>query len=58
MGAIAEGGVRVLNDFALRSLQLSQEEIERGTQRAEQELQERLLRYRGERPPLDITAGP
>lgn len=55
MGAIAEGGVRVLNDFALRSLQLSQEEIERGTQRAEHDLQERLLRYRGERPPLDVT---
>ncbi len=55
LGAIAEGGVRVLNDFALRSLQLSPEEIERGTQRAEHELQERLQRYRGERPPLDVT---
>ena len=55
MGAIAEGGVLVFNDFALRSLQLSPEEIERATQRAEHELEERLRRYRGERVPLDVA---
>ena len=55
MGAIAEGGVRVFNDFVLRSLQVSPEEIERATQRAEHELEERLRRYRGERAPLDVA---
>ncbi len=54
MGAIAEGGVRVLNDFALRSLQLSPEEIEHATQRAHHELDERMRRYRGDRAQLDI----
>lgn len=47
IGAIAEGGVRVLNDFALRALQLSPEEIEHSAARAEHELEERLERYRG-----------
>ncbi len=55
LGAIAEGGVRVLNDFSLRSPQLSPEEIERATQRAQREMEERLRRYRGERAPLDVT---
>ncbi len=55
IGAIAEGGVRVLNDFALRALQLSPEEIEHSAARAERELDERLARYRGpERAPVAV----
>jgi len=55
IGAIAEGGVRVLNERALRILELTPEEIARATQRAERELRDRLDRYRGERLPLDVT---
>ena len=55
MGAVAEGGVRFYNDFALGSLQVSPEELSHSTQRAEHELEERLHRYRGTRPPLDVS---
>ena len=55
IGAIAEGGVRVLNGYAVRALQLSPEEIEHVAARAERELEERLARYRGaERAPVAV----
>jgi putative phosphoribosyl transferase len=54
IGAVAEGGVRVLSDEALRSLLVSPEELEYGTARAGAEVTERVRRYRGERSALDL----
>ena len=54
MGAIASGGVRVLNPSVIRPLRISAEEIERTARREESELRRRELAYRGDRPPLDL----
>jgi len=54
MGAIASGGVRVLNPTVIQSLRISADEIERTARREERELRRRELSYRGERPSLDI----
>ncbi|HST42543.1 MAG TPA: phosphoribosyltransferase family protein [Conexibacter sp.] len=54
IGAVAEGGVRVLNDWALRSLALSSDEIDHASARAERELVQRVGRYRGGHPPIDV----
>jgi putative phosphoribosyl transferase len=54
IGAIAEGGVRVLDEDALRRLFVSHEELEAAIARAETQIDERVARYRGERPPLAV----
>lgn len=54
MGAIASGGVRVLNPTVIQSLRISADEIERAARREEHELRRRELSCRGDRPPLDI----
>ena len=54
MGAVAEGGVRVLNDDVVRGMLASPEEIDRATGRAAREVAQRVERYRGRRPPRDI----
>ncbi len=53
MGAIASGGVRVLNSEVVHLLGISANEIETITQREEQELERRERLYRGERPAID-----
>lgn len=50
MGAIAMGGIRVLNDDIIRQLQVTQEEIDVETQRETAELNRRLTAYRGTQP--------
>ncbi len=50
MGAIATGGVRVLNEDVVRELRLADEVIERVAEREEEELARRELAYRGGRP--------
>jgi putative phosphoribosyl transferase len=55
MGAIASGGVRVLNDDVVASLAVDAEAIERTTQMETQELERRERLYRGARPPLELT---
>jgi putative phosphoribosyl transferase len=50
-GAIAGGGVRVLNDDVIASAGLSTEDIERATAEQEAELERRERLYRGGRPP-------
>lgn len=50
IGALASGGVRVLNDDIIRMLSIPQEVIDRLTQRELQELQRREKLYRGEQP--------
>jgi len=54
MGAIASGGVRVLNDEVVKSLGFTEREIRdiETLERAELERRERA--YRGDRPPLDV----
>jgi len=55
MGAIASGGVRVLNQDVVRALQPHADEIvETVTSREAAELERRELEYRDDRPPLEI----
>ncbi len=50
MGAIASGGVKVLNDEVLRSINVSDEEIESVARKEQEELERRDQKYRGDRP--------
>jgi putative phosphoribosyl transferase len=50
LGAIASGGIRVLNDEVVRALQLDGAAIESITEREEHTLHERERRYRDDRP--------
>jgi putative phosphoribosyl transferase len=54
-GAIAPGGVRVLDRQILRSLSLSSREIESITAQAQRELSRRESAYRGDEPPVSIA---
>ena len=54
MGAIASGGVRVLNRDVLSYVPISQKTIDDVTAREEQELLRRERSYRGARPPLQL----
>ncbi|HZP89124.1 MAG TPA: phosphoribosyltransferase [Burkholderiales bacterium] len=55
MGAIASGGVRVLNEDVISMAGVSPDQIERVTQREEQELQRREQSYRGAGEPIDVA---
>jgi putative phosphoribosyl transferase len=50
MGAIASGGVRVINEDVVRYLGISDEVIDRVAQYEQQELERRARAYRGDRP--------
>src|SRR5216117_2872026 len=54
MGAIASGGVRVLNRDVLAYVPLPQKAIDAVAAREQQELERRERSYRGSRPPLDV----
>lgn len=51
MGAIAEGGVRVLNRGVMSAVGASEAMVERVAAREEAELVRRIRAYRGDRPP-------
>ncbi len=51
MGAIASGGIRLLNADIVSSLQIPDRAIEAVTEREKQELERRERAYRGGRPP-------
>jgi putative phosphoribosyl transferase len=53
MGAIASGGVRVLNQQVLQELPVPQRVIETIAARESKELERRERAYRGDRPPVD-----
>jgi predicted phosphoribosyltransferase len=53
MGAIGSGGVRVLNDHVVESMEISNEAIERVAAREQRELARREQLYRGGCPPFD-----
>ncbi|MFN8110345.1 MAG: phosphoribosyltransferase family protein [Thermoleophilia bacterium] len=55
IGAIAEGDVRVLNHEALRALHVGDADLEAATARERAELAARVRRYRGGRPPREVT---
>ena len=55
MGAIASGGVRVLNDEVVGYLGLSPQVIDAAAKREAEELARRERAYRGERAPLDVS---
>src|SRR5258708_4404596 len=52
MGAIAAGGVRVLNDEVISQLGISQESIDRVAVREQAEMRRRERAYRDDRPSL------
>ena len=54
MGAIATGGVRVLNDHVVRMLGISDEEIDRVAAQEQRELERREQAYRQGRPPAEL----
>ena len=54
MGAIASGGIRVLNPDIVESLGISSEVIEEAAAREQLELERRMKAYRGERPWLFV----
>ncbi len=54
MGAIASGGVRVMNSEVVRALRITPEEIEAIAEREALELDRRERVYRGDRVPLDV----
>jgi predicted phosphoribosyltransferase len=54
MGAIAPGGVRVLNDEVVLALGIPEHLIDAVAAREEQELMRRERLYRGDCPPLDV----
>lgn len=54
MGAIAPGGVRVLNRDVVQALNISDEIIETIAAEEQQELERRVQAYRGDRPKPDV----
>src|ERR1700730_6616043 len=54
MGALASGGVRVINDSVIRVLDVPPEVVDTVTRQEQQELERRERSYRDDRPPLDL----
>ena len=54
IGAVTQGGVRVLNQRILKYLQVSEEHLERVTRREQAEVERRLKLLRGELPATEI----
>src|SRR5438876_1933908 len=55
MGAIATGGVRVLNDDVVGALAIPEDMIDRAAAEEQRELERRERAYRGEQPPPDVA---
>jgi predicted phosphoribosyltransferase len=55
MGAIASGGVIVLNDDVIGSVRIDQATVDEAVAREGRELQRREREYRGDRPPLAVA---
>jgi len=54
MGALASGGVRVLNEDVVRNLGIDEEMINAVITQEQAELERRERAYRGDRPPLEV----
>ena len=55
IGAIAEGGVRIVNDRLVRDLGVRPDQLEEVTAREARELERRVIHYRGERAAIPLT---
>jgi predicted phosphoribosyltransferase len=55
MGAIASGGVRVMNDEVMRQIRIPESAVEAVARREEAELARRETAYRGSRPPVAVA---
>jgi predicted phosphoribosyltransferase len=55
MGAIATGGVRVINRDVVEALQLGDDALDAAAVREHEELERREHEYRAGRPPLDVV---
>jgi predicted phosphoribosyltransferase len=55
MGAIASGGVRVLNDALLREIGMPPAGVERVIEQEERELRRRERAFRGDLPPVELA---
>ncbi len=55
MGAIASGGVRVMNDSIVRSLSISSAEVNSVADEEQRELERRERKYRGDKERLDVA---
>lgn len=55
MGAIASGGVRIINEELVKKLHVTEEAIARVAAQEQRELERREYAYRGDRPPLDVS---
>jgi predicted phosphoribosyltransferase len=55
MGAIASGGIVVINDEVIDALRIPWEMVEAEIARERMELTRRELLYRGNRPPLEVS---
>lgn len=55
IGAIAEEGIRVLNEHEVSALHISPERLQAIEAHERLELERRVARYRGGRPPLPLT---
>jgi predicted phosphoribosyltransferase len=58
MGAIASGGVRVLNEDLVRALRISDEVIDAVAAKEQRELERRERAYRGDRPAPEVRGRP
>lgn len=56
MGAIASGGIRVLNDDVIEALRIAPATVDLMAAEEQRELERREAAYRTEREPLDLTA--
>jgi putative phosphoribosyl transferase len=54
IGAIASGGVRVLDEQAVQWLGIPENQLQRITDRETREMERRLRLYRGDRPPPEV----
>jgi len=55
MGAIATGGVRVLDERVVRNARVTRAELDAVTAAEQRELERRERQYRGDRPPPDVA---
>ncbi len=54
LGAIAEGGLRVVSQEVIRNLSISEEELERASAHVAHEVAERVRRHRARYPPIPL----
>jgi putative phosphoribosyl transferase len=55
LGAIAEGGVLLLNKPLMRQVRVTREQLQATIDAENDEMKRRLERYRGDREPIDVT---